>query len=80
VHVNDGHGADDLLNVIVEVSGEQRKDKAAKVSTARSLWIPAVNNCGQFGRWEFIQISDPWDAKNTIRAVLAERHDGGTNR
>ena len=63
-------GADDPLNLIVEVTGEKRKDKAAKVSTARNLWVPAVNNHGGFGRWAFLEISDPWDAKNTIRSFL----------
>jgi type III restriction enzyme len=27
---------------------------------------------GGFGRWAFVEITDPWDAKNTIRAVLAQ--------
>ena len=51
VRLDDGHGADDLLNLIVEVTGEAKKDKAAKVATARTLWVPAVNNHGGFGRW-----------------------------
>jgi type III restriction enzyme len=59
------------LNLIIEVSGQPKPEKAAKVETARSLWVPAVNNDGRFGRWSFIEISDPWDAKNTIRAHLA---------
>ena len=62
----------DQLNLIIEVSGEQRKDKAAKVSTARTLWVPAVNNHGGFGRWAFVEVTDPWDAQRTIRAVIAE--------
>jgi hypothetical protein len=33
----------------------------------------AVNNHGDFGRWAFLEISDPWDAKNTIRALLREK-------
>jgi len=60
------------LNLIIEVSGEAKPQKAAKVETARSLWVPAVNNDGRFGRWAFLEISDPWDAKDTIRAHLAE--------
>jgi type III restriction enzyme len=68
--IDDGHGKDDLLNLIVEGSGEPRKDKAAKVATARTLWVPAVNNYGLYGRWGFIEISDPWDAANTIRGKL----------
>ena len=71
VRLDDGHGRDNLLNLIVEVSGEARKDKAAKVSTARDLWVEAVNNHGGFGRWEFIEISDPWDAASTIRSFVA---------
>jgi len=70
IHIDDGHGPDDLLNLIVEVSGEARKDKAAKVAAARNLWVPAINNHDGFGRWAFIEISDPWDAKSTIRATL----------
>ncbi|MHB8646155.1 MAG: BPTD_3080 family restriction endonuclease [Thermomicrobiales bacterium] len=70
VRLDDGHGRDDLLNLIVETSGEPIKEKAAKVTTARTLWIPAVNNDGTFGRWSFIEITDPWEAKSTIRAIL----------
>ena len=60
------------LNLIVEVTGEKKKDKAAKVATARTLWVPAINNHGGFGRWAYIEVADPWDAKNTIRASLQE--------
>jgi type III restriction enzyme len=71
INLDDGHGPDDLLHLILEVSGEKKKEKAAKVSTARNLWVPAVNNHGGFGRWAFIEIVDPWDAKNTIQAFLS---------
>ena len=77
MRINDGHGVDDLLNLLLEVSGEARKDKAAKVATARNLWTPAINNHGGFGRWAFMEITDPWDAQNTIRAHLqGEKVDG----
>lgn len=75
IHVDDGHGPDDYLNLIIEVSGEARKDKAAKVETARNLWIPAINNHGGFGRWAFLEIVDPWDAKDTIRAFLKNKEN-----
>jgi type III restriction enzyme len=68
--VDDGREKEDPLNLIIEVSGERDRDKEAKVATARNLWVPAVNNHGEFGRWAFIEITDPWDAKNTIRAVI----------
>ena len=70
--MEDGHGPDNLLNLILEVSGEPRKDKRAKVDTARALWIPAVNNHKVFGRWAFVEIGDPWDAENNIRRFLLQ--------
>lgn len=49
--IDDGHGEDDLLNLIIEVSGEKRDAKDAKVATVESLWVPAVNHAKRFGRW-----------------------------
>ena len=74
--IDDGHGADDLLNLIVEVSGEAKKDKAAKTATARTLWVPAINAHGGFGRWAFVEVTDPWDAQNTIRAAIRPKQEG----
>jgi type III restriction enzyme len=71
VRIDDGGGADDLLNLIVEVSGQERIDKTAKVSTAKNLWIPAVNQHGGFGRWAFIEITEPWNAENEINAYIS---------
>ena len=61
--INDKNDPADPLNLIIEVTGETKKDKAAKVASARTLWIPAINNHGNFGRWAFIEINDPWDAE-----------------
>lgn len=74
VHIKDGEN--NICNLIIEVTGEKRKEKAAKVAAARNFWIPAVNNHGGFGRWAFIEITDPWDAKNAIRTAF-KVIDGG---
>jgi type III restriction enzyme len=68
--VDDGNGPDDLLNVIIEVTGERKKEKESKVATARELWVPAVNNHGGLGRWQFVEITDPWRSKAILRQVL----------
>ena len=68
VRINDGHGPQDLLTLIIEVSGAQRRDKEVKVSTTKTLWIPAINNYAGFGRWSFVEIRDPWNAVSEIRA------------
>jgi type III restriction enzyme len=61
---------DAIVSVIVEVSGEERKDKANKVATAKTLWVPAVNNHGGFGRWVFVEVDDVASAKSDIRAAV----------
>ena len=71
VVLDDGHGPANPLNLIIEVTGEKRKDKAAKVATARTLWVPAINNYGGFGRWAFVEIDDPWNAQNAIRKGIS---------
>ncbi len=68
--IDDGHGADDLLNLIIEVTGEKDEFKKAKVETAKTLWIPAVNNSGAYGRWAFVEITDPWNARVSLLGSL----------
>jgi len=62
---------------------EKTKDKEAKVATAKDLWVPAVNNHGGFGRWEFIEITDPWNTQTDIRRFLQVcdniKRQGGLN-
>lgn len=69
--INDGQA--EPLNLIIEVSGEKRSDKDAKVAAACNFWVPAVNNHGGFGRWDFVEVTEPEDAKNTIRNHLRYR-------
>ena len=70
VRVDDGKGKQDPLNLVIEVTGEKKKDKEVKVSTTRAFWVPAVNDHGGLGRWAFLEIQDPWDAANFIRRDL----------
>lgn len=70
VRVDDGRGDTDLLQLLIEVSGAGRRDKEHKVSTTRDLWVPAVNNHGGFGRWRFVEVTDPWEAAGMIESVV----------
>ncbi|NNM88562.1 MAG: hypothetical protein HKL95_08595 [Phycisphaerae bacterium] len=72
VRLDDGHGPGDPLNLIIEVTGDSDRKKAAKVSTARTLWVPAVNNAGQWGRWALLEVQDPWRAKQEIREYVTK--------
>jgi type III restriction enzyme len=69
--LDDGKGPLDPLNLIIEVTGEKKNEKAAKVMTARTLWVPAVNNHGAFGRWGFLEVTDPYEVLEPIRSVTS---------
>ena len=49
-----------------------REDKVQKVNTVKNMWVPAVNNSGEFGEWTFLEITDPWNIQNTIRELMNE--------
>lgn len=40
-----------------------------QIVTPHALWIPAGNNHAAFARLNFVGITDPWDAGNTIRTL-----------
>lgn len=80
VRIDDGLGSADLLNLIVEVTGELKSEKAAKVETAKTLWVPAINNHGGFGRWAFLEIQDPWNAQNQIRHYITKSNLGNVQK
>ncbi len=74
----DSRGDDDLLTVVLEVSGETKKEKQAKVAAAGDLWVPAVNNWGGLGRWAFLEVSHMENAADLIRSRFLE--PGGARR
>ena len=57
VLVDDGHGDDDLLHLVVEIKGYRREDAKEKKATMETYWVPGVNNDGQHGRWAFAEFT-----------------------
>lgn len=58
VRIDDGHGPDDLLNLIVEIKGYRGEDAVEKKSTMDTYWVPGVNHLGSYGRWAFAEFID----------------------
>ena len=58
VQVDDGHGQDAPLNLVVEIKGYRGEDAKEKKSTMEIYWVPGVNNSGQYGRWAFAEFTD----------------------
>ncbi len=61
VLVDDGHGDDDLLHLIVEIKGYRGEDAKEKKSTMETYWVPAVNHDGRHGRWAFAEFTDIYE-------------------
>jgi type III restriction enzyme len=57
VLVDDGHGDDDLLHLVVEIKGYRGEDAKEKKSTMDTYWVPGVNNLQIFGRWAFAEFT-----------------------
>jgi type III restriction enzyme len=57
VLVDDGHGPDDLLHLVVEIKGYRREDAKEKKATMETYWVPGVNNLKQYGRWAFAEFT-----------------------
>ena len=71
VLIEDGHGEDDLLHLVVEVKGYRREDAKDKKLTMDTYWVPGVNNTGKFGRWAFVEFTEVF-AMNADFATLIE--------
>jgi type III restriction enzyme len=65
----------EIINLIVEVTGKKDDKKVIKTKTARELWVPAVNNHGEYGKWAFIEIQDIHETEQLIRAGIERGFD-----
>ena len=70
VRIDDGHGPDDPLMLVVEVKGERDVDDQIKAETMRSLWVPGVNNLGDWGRWGFVELKDAFGMEADYEAAV----------
>jgi len=70
--VNDGHGDDDLLNLVCEVKGYRGEDVNDKSNTMETFWVPGVNNTGKFGRWAFAEFKNVLEMDVDFAAKVEE--------
>jgi type III restriction enzyme len=70
--VDDGRGEDDRLNLIVEIKGYRGEDAKVKADTMRAYWIPGVNNLKKFGRWAFLEITQPFTVDSDLETLISK--------
>ena len=71
VLVDDGHGDDDLLHLVIEIKGYRGEDAKEKKSTMDTYWVPGVNHLGTFGRWAFAEFTDVYEIEAEFERVVA---------
>jgi type III restriction enzyme len=72
VLVDDGHGENDLLHLVVEIKGYRREDAKEKKSTMDTYWIPGVNDLGTYGRWAFAEFTEIYSFEPDFETKVAE--------
>ncbi len=70
VLVDDGHGDDDLLHLVVEIKGYRREDAKEKKAAMDTYWVPGVNNHGLYGRWAFAEFTDVYEIQSDFEAKV----------
>ena len=75
VLVDDGHGPEDLLHLVVEIKGYRREDAKEKKSTMENYWIPGVNNLNTYGRWAFVEFTDVFEMESDFAQKVAAEFD-----
>jgi type III restriction enzyme len=75
VLVDDGHGADDPLHLIVEIKGYRGADAQEKTSTMKTYWVPGVNHLKTHGRWAFAEFCDVYEIQSDFEAKVKEHFD-----
>lgn len=75
VQVDDGHGDDDLLNLIVEIKGYRGEDAVEKKATMDTYWVPGVNHLGSHGRWAFAEFTDVYAMQDDFAKKIKAEFD-----
>jgi len=71
--IDDDHGRDDLLHLVIEIKGYRGEDAKDKASTMKTYWIPGVNNLGSYGRWAFAEFTDIWTLETDLAAKIEKQ-------
>jgi type III restriction enzyme len=69
--------ADIPRTLIIEVSGSLKSPgpTLAKAETARNSWCVAVNNHGGFGRWGYVEMTNPLEFKTRLLEAVRQLYD-----
>ncbi len=70
VIVNDGHGDEDPLHLVVEIKGYRLEDAKDKKNAMDTYWVPGVNHLAAYGRWAFAEFKDVFEMESEFKAKV----------
>jgi type III restriction enzyme len=70
VLVDDGHGPEDPLHLVVEIKGYRREDAKVKKEAIETYWIPGVNHLQTYGRWAFAEFTDVYAMEADFKRLI----------
>ena len=73
--VDDGHGADDPLHLVIEIKGYRREDAKEKKATMDTYWVPGVNHLASYGRWAFSEFTEIYQIESDFKAKVESEFD-----
>jgi type III restriction enzyme len=73
VLIDDGHGDDDLLHLVVEIKGYRREDAKEKKATMETSWVPGVNHLERHGRWAFAEFTDVYEIESDFEEKVEQK-------
>jgi hypothetical protein len=68
--VDDGHGPDALLHLVVEIKGYRREDAKEKKAAMDTYWVPGVNHLKTYGRWAFAEFREVHQMEADFKAKI----------
>ena len=75
VLVDDGHGPEDPLHLIVEIKGYRGEDAVEKKSTMGTYWVPGVNYLGSYSRWAFAEFTEVYQIEADFKTKVEGEFD-----
>ena len=72
VLIDDGHGEDDLLHLVVEIKGYRGEDVKLKNDAITTYWIPGVNHLKEYGRWAFAEFKEVYMIESEFKEKVEQ--------
>jgi type III restriction enzyme len=65
-------GRDEPINLVLETKGFRGQDAQLKAETMKKLWVPGVNNLGEYGRWAFAEFRDVYEIEAAFGKLVED--------